>query len=186
MFFFSDLIKDALYFSAEKHDGQYRKGSKVPYIVHPTLVGLILSHYTTDDHIVAAGFLHDVLEDCVTVSEEDIKHRFGERVARLVKEVSFLEPEENHLSWKEKKSTYLKKIETISSDALYIVAADKMNNMKAYFEGLKVDPEKVNSLFKASADDYRWYYAEVQKILNKKLGECSIVKEYNTMFSVYK
>ncbi len=187
MIFLSNLIKEALYFSGQSHDGQYRKGGHVPYLVHPVLVAALASEYTKDEEIIAAALLHDVMEDC-SVKENTLKEKFGDGVAALVREVSYLEEDKinNEVSWRERKGSYLKKIETISEKALFIVAADKMTNMKAYFEALKVNPEKVNTLFKASAEDYRWYYVEIEKLLNKRLGDCLIVKDYNLLISAYK
>lgn len=178
MQFLSPTIKEALYFSAEKHHGQFRKGGMVPYIVHPVLVAFGVSNYTLDDEIVAAALLHDVLEDCPDVSKETIEKRFGSRIARLVEEVSFLEPEAAVLPWRDKKGLYLEQIAHLSKDAYIIISADKMTNMKAYFETLSSDPAKVKALFKATAEDYRWYYAKVGQIIRDNLGDVLIVKDY--------
>lgn len=179
MLFLSTLIKDATYFSAEKHDGQYRKGTHVPYIVHPFLVASGVATYSPDEHVIAAALLHDVLEDC-DVSKEELAGKFGERVASLVEDVSFLEPDDN-LSWKEKKEKYIQKIKTISKDGLIIVAVDKMSNMKSYFEAIASDPQKVSLLFKQDPDQYRWYYQEIGNILRDTLGEHPVVTDYFTV-----
>ena len=54
----------------EKHDGQYRKGTKIPYITHPFAVAMILKHHRYSDEVVAAGLLHDTLEDTDTTEQE--------------------------------------------------------------------------------------------------------------------
>ena len=104
-------IKRALYFAAQKHDGQYRKGGRVPYIVHPVLVALSLSEYTDDERIITAALLHDVLEDCPDVSLTHLQEEFGQHIAQLVDEVSLVK-EEEYATWKEKKMAYLEKIKT--------------------------------------------------------------------------
>lgn len=171
-------IKKALSFAAEKHDGQYRKGSgRVPYIVHPVQVAFNVSLYTKDKGIVAAAFLHDVLEDCSGVSVFVLQKEFGKRVARLVQELSFLEKKKYKI-WKEKKLTYLNKIKKASKDALMIVAVDKMSNLEAYFNALKKKGAKKLSNFGGTPDEYRWYYEEIEKILISRLGRRPVVKDY--------
>lgn len=170
-------IKRALYFAAQKHDGQYRKGGRVPYIVHPVLVALSLSEYTDDERIITAALLHDVLEDCSDVSLAHLQEEFGQHIAQLVDEVSLVE-EEEYATWKEKKMAYLEKIKTASPDALIIVAIDKMSNLQAYFSALREKNENVISHFRGTPDDYRWYYAEIGNILKSALGEHQIVKDY--------
>ncbi len=182
----SALIKKALYFSAEKHNGQYRKGGSVPYIVHPVLVAWGVWEYTKDEEIIAAALLHDTLEDCPEVTLELLQNEFGERVSGFVKEVSFLDGDKKDLpSWKERKEYYLKKLSSVSKDALLIVAADKMANMYGYFEALKsgVDVSKLS--FGGTPDDYRWYYAEVASILETTLGDQLITKDYKAMYASY-
>lgn len=56
-------IEKAINFAAQKHLGQIRKGDGLPYIVHPFGVAWILSGYSTDEDVIVAGLLHDVLED---------------------------------------------------------------------------------------------------------------------------
>lgn len=182
----SSLIKKALYFSAEKHNGQYRKGGSVPYIVHPVLVAWGVWEYTKDEEIIAAALLHDTLEDCPEVTMELLQNEFGERIAGLVKEVSFLDGDKKTLpSWRARKEYYLKKLSNISSDALLIVAADKMANMHGYFEALKsgIDVSKLS--FGGTPDDYRWYYGEVASILEMASSDTLITKDYQAMYNFY-
>ena len=180
----SSLIKKALYFAAEKHDGQYRKGGKVPYIVHPTLVAFGVSEYTHDEEIISAALLHDVVEDC-NVNLTDLKNEFGNRVANLVEEVSFVE--DKNQNWKDRKINYLNKMKKVSDDALIILAVDKMTNMKAYFDMLEIDRKIVEKLFSGKPEDYYWYYSEVEKILDASLiSKSSIVVAYKHLLSSYK
>lgn len=176
MLFLSPLIKNALYFSAQAHDGQYRKGGKVPYVVHPVLVAMVVSEYTESEEVIAASLLHDVLEDCTSVSRDNVHKEFGESVCALVEEVSFLG--EGGEGWEEKKKGYMEKIKSISEDGLLIVAADKMTNIKSYYEALLKEPEKVLSLFKATPEQYRWYYEEVFSVLKQRLRNHPIVLDY--------
>lgn len=73
----------ALIFAAKAHHGQYRKGSGLPYIVHPIAVAALAHERGWPEHVVTACLLHDTVEDTATTIE-DIRAEFGEKVARIV------------------------------------------------------------------------------------------------------
>ena len=78
----SRLIK-ALYFAADAHKNQKRKGSDMAYIVHPVEVAMILLENNMPEDLIIAGLLHDVLED-TDKSKIDIENEFGKKVLDLV------------------------------------------------------------------------------------------------------
>lgn len=184
MLFTSTHIKKALYFAAEKHDGQYRKGGNVPYITHPVLVAFKVSKYINDEEIIAGAILHDVLEDCRDVTFKILQKEFGDRVAHIVDEVSA--PDNTYATWKEKKEAYISKIKNVSDDALNIVAADKMMNMQAYFDALKTRGDEIKQYFKGTPNEYRWYYGEIGNILTYRLKNHSITQDYLKLLELYK
>lgn len=76
------LIEDAYLFAKEKHEGLVRRSGE-PYIQHPIEVAFILAQLQTGPETIAAGFLHDVVED-TDATIEDIRKRFGADVAFIV------------------------------------------------------------------------------------------------------
>jgi len=76
------LIQEAYQFAKQAHDGQFRKTGE-PYFMHPLTVALILAEMRSDMESIAAGILHDVVEDTPHTLEE-IASRFGAEVAQLV------------------------------------------------------------------------------------------------------
>ena len=81
------MIDKAREFATKAHDGQFRKGTKRPYIVHPIEVGDIVSTMTTDEEVISAAILHDTIEDCEGVTERMLAELFSERVAGMVAQV---------------------------------------------------------------------------------------------------
>ncbi len=83
------LIEKAYHVASLAHKDQVRKSGE-PYIIHPLYVSIILADLEMDKETIAAGLLHDVIEDTI-MTEEEIKEQFGEDVALLVDGVTKLE-----------------------------------------------------------------------------------------------
>ena len=80
-------VRGALAFAAEMHASQLRDADRAPFILHPLEVAALLSGRDVGDAVVAAGILHDVVEN-TPARIEDVRERFGERVAALVAAVT--------------------------------------------------------------------------------------------------
>jgi (p)ppGpp synthase/HD superfamily hydrolase len=78
-----NLIDQVIEFATYAHRTQKRKGTKIPYISHPFAVGIILQQAGCKEEVVAAGILHDTLEDTET-TEEDLLTLFGPVVLEIV------------------------------------------------------------------------------------------------------
>lgn len=120
------LLKRALDWAAVWHRDQRRKypGADVPYVSHLAGVAITLARHRFDDEVVAAGALHDSIEDAgVTFAE--IERRFSRRVAELVQHAS---EEDKSLSWEERKAAYVAKFAHKPWEAQAITLADKLDN----------------------------------------------------------
>ena len=124
---FSDLVDRAAEYAAVAHRDQLRKSPQlaIPYFHHPVMVGLILQRAGFDDEVVAAGILHDVLED-TPVTYDELVAEFGPRVADLVDLVS---EEDKTLPWETRKDSHLERLRAASADHKAIAAADKIHNV---------------------------------------------------------
>jgi (p)ppGpp synthase/HD superfamily hydrolase len=123
------LLKSALDWAAIWHKDQVRKypDVQVPYVSHIAGVASILSRHGFAEEVVAAGALHDVMEDC-GVSFAVLKEKFGEAVATLVRHVS---EEDKSLSWEERKRAYLEHFSRKPWEAQAITLADKIDNFQS-------------------------------------------------------
>ena len=84
----AELVRNALEFATDAHLGQSRLSGE-PYVEHPIATAEFLAERRMDATTLAAALLHDVIEDC-EVSREQIEHRFGDEVAKLVDGVTKL------------------------------------------------------------------------------------------------
>ena len=99
------MVNEAIEFATRAHNGQFRKGTKTPFIVHPMEVFAIVTRMTDSRDVWVAAILHDVVEDCEDVTIEQIQEKFGDYVAFLVA----AESEDKSLSWKERKQITIDK-----------------------------------------------------------------------------
>jgi (p)ppGpp synthase/HD superfamily hydrolase len=83
----SPLTRDALAFANQRHAGQTRDLDDIPFVTHPVEVACMLHEAGYPDQVVAAGVLHDVLED-TDAERSELEVRFGREVAELVEAVS--------------------------------------------------------------------------------------------------
>lgn len=135
---YSSLLHDAIEFASVKHKNQKRADPiDMPYISHPVCVAFMLLKAGFDDEVVAAGILHDVLEDC-GVTQQELQIMFGERVANLVSQVSEAKEVKD---WQERKSLYRQNLLSADIDALAIACADHLHNMQSYLRALLNNPD---------------------------------------------
>lgn len=123
------------------HRRQDRDGEfALPYITHPVEVVNILRYEgkVTDEEILCAGALHDVVEECAEGDPEamlaKIEKRFGPRVARIVREVTREEPDRTGLSdeevWQLRTHLMLEEIGRMSDEAKTVKLADRLSNVR--------------------------------------------------------
>jgi (p)ppGpp synthase/HD superfamily hydrolase len=171
----SDLLDAALLFATQAHDGQRRKGTDVPYIVHPIGVLLTLMQADeTDPEVLAAALLHDTVEDTgVTLGQ--IRERFGARVARIVEGCS--EPDKSD-SWENRKQHTVAHLRTAPRDVQLVSAADKLNNLRSMIVDHAELGDRLWSRFKRGRAEMAWYYRAVTDSLKDgELREHGLIRQ---------
>lgn len=162
----SKIIFNAIEFAAKAHSGQFRKGTKVPYIVHPLGVAKTLIELNCSGEIIVAGILHDIVED-THFTTEDIRNSFGEKVAELVESAS--EPDKSD-SWENRKKHTIDYLKTAPIDTLLITCADKLDNIKSTREDYEKLGESVWSRFDRPKKDQGWYYNSLVSVLESRIS----------------
>jgi (p)ppGpp synthase/HD superfamily hydrolase len=120
------ITRRALEFAAARHTGQTRVADHAPFILHPLEVAQLLRGRDYPDEVVAAGVLHDVIEDA-GVGRAELEERFGPHVADLVSAVSEPSPDGGYA---ERKSALREAVATAEPDAVAIYAADKVAKLR--------------------------------------------------------
>lgn len=157
-----DIKEKAKAFAIKAHMGQLRKGEPdKPMIMHPIGVGQLLETFGYDDNVVAAGYLHDVIED-TKYNIGDIEKEFGVDVATLVMSAS--EPDKS-LSWEERKKYTIENSRKLPLRNKAVICADKINNLEDLFLKFEKDGERDFSAFKRGEEQQRWYYTNIYESL---------------------
>ncbi len=157
-----DIVSKAKKFAIKAHKGQKRKSDlDKPMIIHPINVANILKEYDFDDNVVAAGYLHDVVED-TKYEEKDIIKKFGEDIASLVMGAS--EPDKS-LSWEDRKQHTIDLVKNLDLRHKAIICADKISNLEDLRIISEIKGEYDFSAFKRGFDKQKWYYQEVYNSL---------------------
>jgi (p)ppGpp synthase/HD superfamily hydrolase len=163
---YSARLYDAIEVAARAHHRQVRKGTEIPYIVHPLAVAGILIRSGCSETLVIAGILHDTIEDTpVTIGEID--SRFGREVADLI--VALSEPDKK-APWEERKAHTIHYLERrASEDVLLVSLADKLDNIRAIREGLETDGDRFWERFNRPREKQEWYYAHLEEVFSARV-----------------
>jgi (p)ppGpp synthetase, RelA/SpoT family len=147
----TDIIERAYRFSWAAHKDQTRKSGE-PFLAHPASVALILAEQKLDSVTIAAGLLHDVLED-TSITKETIQKEFGEEVALLVDGVTKIQQFQMKSRQERQAETYRKMLLSMAEDIRVIIIkfADRLHNLRT----LKyLEPDKIAAIAAETLDIY--------------------------------
>jgi len=162
----NELIFDAIQYAVQKHRGQYRKGTALPYAFHPMNVARLLIECECPMETILAGLLHDTVEDTDATLQE-VESLFGARVAWLVEQTS--EPDKGDTSENRKQHTlnHLRHIE--DEEVLLITCADKLDNALSIFTDYSRLGDALWERFNRGYEQQRWYYRQLAAIFTERL-----------------
>lgn len=176
-----NILEEAIVFATKAHEGQMRKMAKTPYILHPVEVAAIIATMTDDLETMAAGVLHDTIEDC-GVDPREIKEKFGARVSALVQ--SETEDRQSNRpaaeTWIARKEDSLLMLKHSKDKAVKIMwLGDKLSNIRSFYRAYQKDGNKIwEGLHQKDPKMQEWYYRTIAQYLYDDLGDTEAYKEY--------
>jgi len=174
------VLDEAIVFAVQAHRGQVRKLSAIPYVLHPLEVAAIISTMTSDLNTMAAGVLHDTVEDC-GVDPLLIRAKFGNRVAALVasetEDTSSTAPRAE--TWQQRKEESLQVLQVSKDREVKIMwLGDKLSNIRSFYrEYMTIGDELFTHLHQSDKSKQAWYYRTLGEYLSD-LSDTQAYKEY--------
>ena len=171
MISYTHRLDKAIRIAAWAHEQQlqHRKGTDIPYIIHPFGVMLIASNATDDEDVLIACLLHDVLEDVDTsiYDEQTMRADFGDRMVAIVKDVT---KDDSVRDWHERSKAYLDHLENkASNEAVIVSASDKIHNLVSILVDYGIEGDNLWNRFSTkSSTDQLWWYESILAVITKR------------------
>ena len=164
------LAREALHWADTLHSGQRRAVDQAPFVLHPVEVAALLSVRGYDDEVVAAGLLHDAIED-TEASVDDVRERFGERVARIVAAVT---EDPSIADVRERKAGLRAQVLAGDADVHAVYAADKLVKTRE----LRAQAARSEALLdEPDLERRREHYEESLRVLEEVAPDLDLVRQ---------
>ncbi len=157
---YSRRFDDAVALAVDAFRPVLRKQTTIPYIAHLFSVTALVAEHGGDEDQLCAAVLHDYLEDIDPDGTEALAARFGERVARMVVDLSDA-LEQPKPPWRERKERYLAALAHKHADVKLISAADKLHNLRSTHADVLTQGLSAFHRFQGKVDGTLWYYRAV-------------------------
>lgn len=164
-------------FAAVVHYGQVRKGTTIPYIVHPIEAAGIVSSIKNDETLITAALLHDTVEDGNGITVETIEAEFGSKVARLVA----AETEDKSKCWEDRKADTIRHLREADETVKILSLGDKLSNMRDISKDYRsMGDEAFNKFRVKDKNKIGWYYKGLRDSL-ASLHAIPYYQEYSNL-----
>ena len=178
-----NIVEEAIVFATNAHQGQVRKMTTVPYILHPVEVSAIIATMTDNLDVIAAGALHDTIEDC-GVDPLVIREKFGSRVYALVQS----ETEDKYpgkpasQTWMDRKEESIMMLQNTKDIGVKMLwLGDKLSNMRSFYRTYKqIGNDFLNALNQKDKKMHAWYYRTILENLSE-LKNTAAYEEYKNL-----
>lgn len=173
-------LGDALALAAELHEGQLRKGTSIPYVSHLLAVAALVAEDEGDVDSVCAALLHDAAEDQGgDAALRRITAEIGARVSELVRECSDVvaEPGAEKPPWRERKEAMIARLPALTNEALLVISADKLHNVRSTLFDLRSIGDDVWTRFRTGREGFIWYHREVLRVLEERIPASRSVRQ---------
>ena len=161
-------MQKAFRYAAQKHAGQTRKQTAVPYLSHLMAVTSLVLEGGADEDMAIAALLHDVVEDCGGMPRlREVRKMFGARVAKIVEGCtdSFSDPK---LPWIDRKKEYLKRLKHEDAETRLVSASDKLHNVRTVIADYRQDGEAIWKRFSGGREGTLWYYRALNREFQRR------------------
>ncbi len=166
---------------------QLRKGTDIPYIIHPFGTFIVASSVTDDENTLIACLLHDVLEDVSpsVYRKGDLVNDFGAEVANIVQDVT---KDQTISDWHTVSKAYLDHLQTkAKKEAVIVCGADKIHNLTSTLIDYQEVGDTIWQRFTTkNIDDQIWWYESVLAVLQKRQAPQALIDQLSSLLNQLK
>ena len=184
-YFDTELLDRAIGFAVRAHAGVERRGKGFPYIVHPMEAVAIVATMTSDQELLAAAALHDVVED-TDFTIGDIRAAFGDRIASIVDNETDVDMAgmDEGLSWHVRKQAAIDRLAAASRDVKIVALGDKLSNMRAIARDYSCQGDGLWNLFHVKErSEHEWHYRGLADSL-RELSDTFAFQEFEYLVNI--
>lgn len=171
------VINNAYSFACEAHRSQKRKATGEPYVIHCIDVANILMEDNQPSHLVAAGLLHDTVEDFdyTGIMEKDIEEKFGILISGIVMDVT---ERDKTKPWQERKDAAMEHIKKTSREVKILKCADNLSNIIDMKETRELMGDAMWKMgFRGTKEDHKNNFRKIASALSD-ISETGIYTKY--------
>lgn len=181
---YTPRLDEAMRVAATAHSEQKRKGTEIPYIVHPFAVMHIASQVTNDEDVLVASLFHDVLEDVPDkYSKEQMQRAFGARVVSIVEGVT---KDDTIQDWQGRSDAYLAHLRTADEASVIVSGADKIHNLQSILIDYEQYGDQLWDRFNADKERQLWWYGSIHDVLQERLPESALTATLGDLVDKFK
>ncbi len=179
---YGESFLKALEFAADRHRGQFKKRSGIPYISHLLTVSALVWEAGGDETEATAALLHDVVEDG-KASLDEVRSEFDEEVAEIVWNCSDVAPDgPNKPPWFNRKVEHINNLAAIGArpgggPTMRVVGADKLANVRSIHVDARSGLPDLWDRFNGGMGGSAWYYAEMSRVVTGALPGTVLASE---------
>ncbi|HEV7952067.1 MAG TPA: HD domain-containing protein [Candidatus Saccharimonadales bacterium] len=176
---YTPRLDEAMRVAAMAHSEQTRKGTDIPYIVHPFAVMYIVSQATNDEDVLIASLFHDIIEDVPDkYSKEQMQRAFGARVVRIVEGVT---KDDTIEDWQGRADAYLDHLRTADIESVMVSGADKIHNLQSILLDYERYGEELWTRFNAGKESQLWWYESILEVLQERIPESPLTETLDNL-----
>ena len=178
-------IEKAIRIAATAHSRQKRKGSDVPYVIHPFSVMCIAETETQDEDTLIACLFHDIIEDVPDeYPAEKMEAEFGSNVLDIVMGVT---KDESIEDWRERCEAYQDNLENKAPvESVTVATADKIHNMMSIIADHENIGEEVWAKFNSGREQQVWWYTSNLELIKRRTPDSKLIPRYEELLDQFK
>ena len=179
---YGERYRKALDFAADRHSGQFKKRSGIPYISHLLTVSALVWEAGGNETEATAALLHDVVEDG-RASLDEVRARFDDEIATIVWNCSDVEPDgPTKPPWFHRKVEHINDLRSVAAGpdpapTMRVVGADKLANVRSIHIDQRNGSPDVWGRFNGGMGGSAWYYSEMSRVVSHTLPATMLAVE---------